>query len=278
MEWNEKLYPTDYWRNESTMERFRLDGKKVFVTGGAGGLGREMGGAFAEAGADVALVDLPAKHEYGEAIAKEIAGRFGTKVIYVSCDVSSDEQIKNMIDTVRKEFGTIDISVNNAGYCGADDCVEMSLEAWNHCMAVNLTGCMLSARYSADVMREDKHGGSIVNTASLMGHVASEMFNQQTGAFIYGVTKAGIIQMTRIMAAAWAKDGIRVNSISPGFAWSGIHEGMPKEAHNYMSAHVPLGRFGYTKELSSAYLFLASDASSYITGADLMVDGGYSVY
>ncbi len=138
---------------------------------------------------------------------------------------------------------------------------------------------MLTARYSAHVMRDDGHGGSIVNTASLMGLAVSEMFNQQVGAFTYGVTKAGILQMTRTMAGAWAKDGIRVNSVAPGFVWSGIHAGVvPEQAHEYMANHVPLGRFGYTNELSTSYLFLSSDAASYLTGANLLVDGGYLVY
>ena len=279
MEWYEKIYQTDAWRNESTLARFRLDGKKAFVTGGAGGLGREIAGAFAEAGADVALVDLPSKLEYGTSIAKEIAGKFGTNVIYVPCDIGSDADIKDMIATVRKEFGTIDISVNNAGYCPGNDMVDIPLEDWNRCISVNLTGCMLTARYSAEIMKDDGHGGSVVNTSSLMGIAVSEMFNQQAGAFVYGVTKAGILQMTRTMASAWAPNGIRVNSIAPGFAWSGIHAGVvPEMAHQYMCDHVPMKRFGSTKELSTAYLFLASDAASYITGANLMVDGGYSIY
>jgi len=278
MEWNEKKYPMDYWRKESALARFQLEGKKAFITGGAGGLGREIAGAFAEAGADVALVDLPVKEEFGRNIADEISKKFGTRAIYVNCDVSSDTQIKEMIQTICKEFGTIDISVNNAGYCGYDDTVDISLEKWNQCIAVNLTGCMLSARYAAEIMKQDGHGGAIINTASLMGIVAAEMHNNQSGAFTYGVTKAGIILMTRTMAAAWAKEGVRVNSVSPGFAWSGIHEGMDEDSHDYMSAHVPIGRFGYTKEVASAYLYLASEASSYVTGTNLMVDGGYIVY
>ena len=280
MEWYEELYQTDAWRKESTLARFRLDGKKAFITGGAGGLGREIAGAFAEAGADVALVDLAAKQEYGESVAKEISDKFGTKTIYVPCDIGSDDDIKAMIATVRKEFGTIDISVNNAGFVYPHDLVDMlPLEDWNRCVSVNLTGCMLSARYSAQVMKEDGHGGAVVNTSSLMGFAVSEMFNQQAGAFVYGVTKAGIVQMTKTMSSAWAPNNIRVNSIAPGFVWSGIHAGVvPPEGHQYMCDHVPMKRFGSTQELASAYLFLASDAASYITGTNLMVDGGYLVY
>lgn len=138
---------------------------------------------------------------------------------------------------------------------------------------------MLTARYSSEVMQEDGHGGSIINTASLMGLAVSEVHNVQAGSFIYGVTKAGILQMTRTMAAAWNKAGIRVNSVSPGFVWSGIHEGVvDKPNHDYMSAHVPLGRFGKSNEVAGAYLYLACEASSYVTGSNIMVDGGYLVY
>ena len=224
-------------------------------------------------------MDLAAKQEYGEAIAKELAEKFGTKAIFVPCDIGNDSDIRTMIDTVRKDFGTIDISVNNAGFVYPHDMVDIPLEDWNRCIAVNLTGCMLTARYSAQVMKEDGHGGAIVNTSSLMGLAVSEMFNQQAGAFVYGVTKAGILQMTRTMASAWAGDNIRVNSVAPGFVWSGIHAGVvPPPAHQYMCDHVPMKRFGSTQELATAYLFLASDAASYVTGTNLMVDGGYLIY
>lgn len=279
MEWYEELYQTDSWRSESALDRFRLDGKSAFITGGAGGIGREVAGTFAEAGANVAIVDVADKQDYGEALASEIANRFGTQTMFVACDVADEQSVKNMVEKVRQGFGTIDISVNNAGVVLANDMVDIPLEDWNRCVNVNLTGCMLTARYSAEVMKSDGHPGSVITTSSLMGMAVSEFQNHQAGAFVYGVTKAGILQMTRTMASAWARDGIRVNSVAPGFVWSGIHAGVVEApAHQYMSDHVPLGRFGSTQELATAYLFLASEAASYMTGATLLVDGGYLVH
>ena len=161
MEWYEELYQTDAWRKESTLARFRLDGKKAFITGGAGGLGREIAGAFAEAGADVALVDLAAKQEYGESVAKEISDKFGTKTIYVPCDIGSDDDIKAMIATVRKEFGTIDISVNNAGFVYPHERVALSCHGSGDLFASVFAGLMTlgrslpeSARTAADFTRD----------------------------------------------------------------------------------------------------------------------------
>lgn len=275
------IYPKDMWKDEAyqLFDKFSLKGKKGMVTGGAGGIGRNTAAAWAEAGADVALIDIPAAKERLDDLAKTMSERFGVKVIPFLCDVSSKEQVDELKKQLLEQMGTIDMAHINAGVCLMGDDVDVPYNVWKKTIDINLTGAYLTAQIAHQIMREHGHGGSIIMTSSLSGYNANFMAGGPTPVAAYGTSKAGVSQFARFLAAGLAKDRIRVNTISPGYIWSGIHEGvMDKTGHDLLLEVVPMGRFGKTEELQGVMLFLASDASSYVTGINIPIDGGYSIY
>lgn len=275
------VYPKDRWRDPDyrLMDKFSLKGKKGMVTGAGGGIGRNAAAAWAEAGADVALVDIPASKNNLEALANEMSERYGVKVIPLYCDVSDKAQVDALKEHLVREMGTIDIAHINAGVCLSGDDVDVPYETWKKTIDIDLTGAHLTAQVAQQIMREHGHGGSIIMTSSLSGYNANFMAGNPTPVAAYGTAKAGISQLARFMGAGLAQYGIRVNTISPGYIWSGIHEGlMNKTGHDMLLEVVPFKRFGRNDELQGALLFLASDASSYVTGINIPIDGGYSIY
>lgn len=257
----------------SIKARFTLAGKKALVTGAAGGIGRTAAQAFAELGADVALIDIPAKKEVLDTIADKISSKFGVKAIGVEGDVSDEASVKAAIGRIVEKFGTIDVVFNNAGIIMRGDNANVELEKWNNMIAVNLTGILLVGREAANVMIQHKHGGSIINTASMSGHIINRTPTEEYG-FSYTTTKAGVLHLTHGMAANYIKYGIRVNSISPGVVLSGIHDNIPVEYLGPMVKEVPIRRFGSLVEVADAVAFLATDMASFMVGSDILIDGG----
>lgn len=275
------IYPKDLWKEPSyrLLDKFSLKGKKGMVTGGAGGIGRNTAAAWAEAGADVALVDIPAAEERLDALAREMSERYGVRIVPFLCNVSSKEEVDALKQNLVSEMGTIDMAHINAGVCLAGDDIDVPYEVWKKTIDIDLTGAYLTSQIAQQIMREHGHGGSIIMTSSLSGYNANYMAGGPTPVAAYGTAKAGLSQLARYMAAGLAKYGIRVNTIAPGYIWSGIHEGlMDKTGHDLLLEVVPMKRFGRTDELQGLLLFLASDASSYVTGINIPIDGGYSVY
>lgn len=277
----DERYPLDKWKNPdySIMDRFSLRGKKGFVTGAAGGLGRNAAAALAQAGADVALVDLPSTMDHLKELSARMSERFGVNVTALPCDVTDVDQVTGLKRSLVNELGTVDFAFLNAGVNIPGDDQDATEEVWTKTIEINLNGAYRTGRIAHEIMREHGHGGSLVFTSSLSGHNANYMMGGPTPVNAYGATKAGIMEHSRYLAAALAKYGIRSNTISPGYIWSGIFNGrISMEAHDAMLEVVPAQRFGTNDEIASAVLFLASDASSYVTGTDLRVDGGYCIY
>lgn len=276
------IYEKDPWKNTpgySLMSKFSLKGKKGFVTGAGGGIGRNTTASWAEAGADVAMVDIPASKERLEPLAKEISKKYGVKVVPLYCDVSDPKQVEQLKIDLVKELGTIDIAHINAGVCLPGDDVDVPYETWMKVIDIDLNGAYMTAKVAQEIMREGGHGGSIIITSSLSGFNANNMNGMPSPVMAYGTAKAGVYEMARYMGAALAQYNIRVNTISPGYIWSGIHEGvMDKTGHDVCLAPVPMQRFGTNDELQGAILFLASDAASYVTGINIPIDGGYSIF
>lgn len=275
------IYPKDMWKDETyqLFDKFSLKGKKGMVTGGAGGIGRNTAAAWAEAGAEVALIDIPAAKERLDDLAQTMSQRYGVNVKPFICDVSSKDQVDELKKQLLEKMGTIDMAHINAGVCMMGDDVDVPYDVWKKTIDINLTGAYLTAQVAHQIMREHGHGGSIIMTSSLSGYNANFMAGGPTPVAAYGTSKAGVSQFARYLAAGLAKDKIRVNTISPGYIWSGIHEGvMDKTGHDLLLEVVPMGRFGKTEELQGVMLFLASDASSYVTGINIPIDGGYSIY
>ena len=250
------------------LSMFDLTGKKALVTGSAVGIGRACALALAQAGADVAIVDIDSKT--GPKTVREIEA-LGRDSLFVTCDVTRKAQVQEMVKAVVGRFGRLDIGVNNAGIAilGADE--ELDQVAWDKVIAVNLTGVFLCAQAEAQQMiRQKPTEGKIINTASMSATIANCNAS-------YDASKAGIVHMTRTLAAEWGRYNINVNCISPSYVLTPMHASTPLVARQRIRELTPLGHVERPEDLYGAVVFLASAASNYVTGHDLMVDGGHTL-
>ena len=246
-----------------------LQGKVAIVTGSRRGIGKAIALAFAEAGANVALCDIIVEPGGLEAVAEEIKQR-GRRSLAVQTDLTLRSDVDNLIQKVMDEFGVIDILVNNAGTITRSTLVETTEEEWDKVMDTNLKGYFLCSQAAGRTMIERKQG-SIINIASTAGMKA------QTDCGCYSISKAGVVMLTRLMAAEIAQYNVRVNAISPGITKTEFNKSLwsnPEVLKNLRRAEVPIGRLAETGDIVGSALFLASDASSYITGNTILVDGG----
>lgn len=255
------------------IEKMRLDGKKTFVTGGAKGIGKSVATAFAEAGADLAIVDMDLKE--AKKTADEIADATGVKAIAIKTNVADAQDVNAMIQTMMDTYGRIDAAVCNAGIGVNVPAEEMTLEEWQRVINVNLTGVFLTAQAAGKVMIR-QGGGSIIATASMSGHIV----NVPQPQCAYNASKAGVIQLVKSMAVEWADKNVRVNSVSPGYIGTELTLNDPKlkpmiEKWNVLT---PMHRMARPEELQAAYVYLAGDMSSFTTGADISVDGAYTCF
>lgn len=253
------------------MKLFDLSGKTAIVTGGGKGIGRQMAQGLAEAGANVVLCARQA--DRCEQAAAELAEQFGVKALGLGCDVRDTEQVQAVVARTVTDFGAVDVLVNNAGVVWGATPEDMPLEGWQKVVDVNLTGVFLFSQAAGRVMIGGD-GGAIVNIASVAGlHGAPpEIVN----TVVYHATKGGVIAFTRDLAWKWAPHGIRVNAIAPGWFPSDMANFVLEHAGEELVRRVPLRRFGGADDLKGPVVFLASDASAYVTGHTLVVDGGQS--
>jgi sorbose reductase len=254
------------------LDRFRLDGKTALVTGGGQGIGRGYAHALAEAGASVTIVDI--NPETAKQVAEEIR-ELGRQSISVVADVTLAADAKRMVDTVVEEWGKLDIAVNNAGRTIWAKAEDMTEDEWDKVLELNLKGVFLCAQAEARVMIPQRYG-KIINTASMSGSVVNRPQSQAS----YNASKAGVVHLTKSLAAEWAPHGIRVNSISPGYILTALVNKIPEVSQHlsFWTDLTPVGRLGQVEDLQGAIVFLASDASDFMTGHDLFIDGGYSVW
>lgn len=253
-----------------TKNLFSLEGKKGFITGGAQGIGKTIATAFAELGADVALVDM--NIEKCKVTADEIARSTGRKVLAYECNVADPESVNQMIAAYEKDFETIDFAVNNAGIFTGDPALEITPEAFKSVIDVNLNGVFFTAQAAAKLMIKHGNGGSIVSTASMSAHI----INQPQTIANYCASKAGVVHLTKALAVEWAKYKIRVNCVSPGYIQTELIATL-KDLLPIWSGLMPEGsRLGYPEDLIGAFVYLVSDASQFATGTDLIIDGGYT--
>lgn len=247
-----------------------LRNKVAIVTGAGRGIGKAIAVAFARADAKVAVIDRdPAKMTEAVNEIKE----YSRWVIGLKTDVSIKEEVDSMVNQVLEKFGTVDILVNNAGRDIQVPLMQMREDGWNKTFDVNVKSCYLCTQSAGNIMMQ-KHGGSIINMASMSGILA----DKSQGA--YCASKAAVIQLTRAFAAELASHNIRVNCVLPGIVKSRmsqlIHTNVEYRKH-YEHEVIPLGRMAEPEDIAGPVLFLASDASAYITGAALMVDGGVTL-
>lgn len=250
-----------------------LDGKRAVVTGAAGALGSAITSRFvAEGVAAIALVDIDANHVQAsaESLRSQALDR-SFEVHEVVVDVTDHDAVLARYQEITAAFGGLDISVNNAGIVAPSGRIHnVSPEDFRQVLDVNLMGIFNTMKASIIAMR-GAGGGSVVNTASVAG------FTNWTHNSPYGASKAAVIQLTKIAAAEYANDQIRVNCVSPGTFVTSFHDDLPAGAMDGVLARHPLGRFGETPEIASAYVYLASDQTSWVTGTNLVFDGGMSV-
>lgn len=247
----------------------RLNGKVAIISGGARGQGAAFAKLFAEHGAKVVIGDI--RDEMGKAHAAQLQKQ-GLDVIYTHLDVRIPEDWERIVSLAESTFGKVNVLVNNAGVVGEADAVGETLENWERIISINQTGVFLGMKYAVPAMRR-AGGGSIINTSSMWGFVAVD------GFLAYTATKGAVRLMSKSAAMSYAKDNIRVNSICPGQTWTPmvLEEGDP-EGNAAITAMVPLGRGADPLEIGYGVLFLASDESSYMTGSELVIDGGYTAH
>ena len=247
----------------------RLQNKVAIITGAGSGIGRESACLFVEQGANVVVVDT------NDVAGLETVGLIkakGGKAVFVHADVSRSADCKKMVSVAEKSFGKLDILFNNAGIMadGDDDAVQTEEAIWEKTIAVNLKGVYLCCKFGIPALRK-AGGGSIINTASFVAFLGAA-----TPQLAYTASKGGVVSMTRELAVIHAREGIRVNALCPGPLKTELLMRFlnTKAKKQRRLVHIPMGRFGEAKEVAKAALFLASDDSSFVTGASLMVDGG----
>ncbi|MEN2768686.1 SDR family oxidoreductase [Ornithinibacillus xuwenensis] len=271
----------------SYLERFHLNGKTAIITGGAGLLGQHFSSGLADAGAYVAIADVNL-HE-AERVMEDINKKYPGRAMAVQCDVTSEDSINDMIHKVKSQYGEINILHNNAAGKSSDldaffaDFEAYSLDQWKEIMAINLDGMFLVAKAVGKFMKEQGKGGSIIQTSSIYGVMGPDqriyegsyyLERQINSPAVYSASKAGVIGLTKYLATYWAKDGIRVNAITPG----GVESGQNDTFKENYSNRIPLGRMAQPEEMVGALIYLASNASSYVTGHNIIIDGGLNAW
>jgi NAD(P)-dependent dehydrogenase (short-subunit alcohol dehydrogenase family) len=247
----------------------RLDGKVALITGGAGGIGRETAILFAREGARVVITDV---NDLGGQETLELVQAHSQDVAYLHADVSQASDCEAMVALAEDRFGGLDILFNNAGIMHGDDgnAMQTSESVWDLTMSINLKGVYLGCKYGIPALQR-RGGGSVINTASFVA-----VLGAATPQLAYTASKGGVLAMTRELAVIHARENIRCNSLCPGPLHTKLlMDFLDTEAKKQRRlVHVPMGRFGLAAEMAKAALFLASEDSSYVTGADFMVDGG----
>jgi NAD(P)-dependent dehydrogenase (short-subunit alcohol dehydrogenase family) len=253
----------------------RVQDKVAIVTGGARGLGEATSVLLAQEGAHVAVVDI--EDELGIEVEREILGA-GDSARYCHMDVTSEEDIRRVSREVGEKYGHIDILVNNAGISGIlKPTHEISVPEWDRVLDIDAKGVFLCTKHVIPYMK--KNGGSIVNISSVYGIVAGI---DNPPPYLYHAAKGAVRMMTKSDAVCYAKHGIRVNSIHPGWIWTPMLEEVGKKApegqdefNRRLLSHIPLGHYGEPRDVACGVLYFASDESKFVTGSELVIDGGY---
>ena len=253
-------------------ELFNLSGKVAIVTGGSRGLGKEMAVGLGEAGARVTITAR--REEWLTPAYEELKG-LGIECLAVKADIAKPEDVKRLVAETLQRWGEIDILVNNAGVSWGAPAEDMPLDKWDAVLNTNAKGTLIcSQQVGKEMMKQG--GGNIINVASITGLLAVDpRFMQAIG---YQASKAAVVVMTRQLAVEWAKYNIRVNAIAPHFYKTRMTKDVIQRAEKEIIEHIPMGRLGREGEIKGVILFLASEASSYITGQVINLDGGMSAW
>lgn len=256
--------------HKSIKQLFDLKGRVAIITGGSIGLGRQMAEALAEMGANLVL--CARKKERCEEAAHDME-KLGVRAMAMACDVKDQTSVEQLIAGTMAEFNRIDILINNAGISWGAPTEKMTLGEWNKVMETNLTGTFLCAQAAGKIMLKQQ-SGKIINMASVAGIRGAPPETVQ--AIAYHASKGGVISFTHDLAVKWARHNIQVNAIAPGWFPTHMSDKVIEHKRDYLLSHIPARRFGSDYDLKGAAVFLASDASAYVNGHVLVVDGGQS--
>jgi gluconate 5-dehydrogenase len=257
----------------NTLDLFRLDGKIAIITGGGRGLGQYFAEAFSDAGANVVLCSR--KLASCEDLQREIEAR-GGKALALACDVTRQSDAERVVEATLQHFGAIDILINNSGATWGAPAEQMPLDKFEHVIDVNIKGTFIMSQLVGKTMIARGQGGKIINIASIAGLVGGHpKYLQAVG---YHASKGAIVNMTRDLATSWARYGITVNALAPGWFPTRMSQGLIKQYEQEMLADIPLARFGKPADLKGAIVFLASPAADYMTGQTLVIDGGITAW
>ncbi|KOY82911.1 glucose 1-dehydrogenase [Lysinibacillus macroides] len=252
-------------------ELFSLEGKTVLITGGARGIGKTVGEGLAKAGANVVIFDI--NGEQADATAKEIAKNTGRKTFSQKVDVTNYQEIQQALERSIHEMGSIELLFNNAGIVIQKPVIEAAPEEWKRVIDVNLNGVYYVAQLFGKYLVENKIKGAIVNTASMSGIIVNYPQLQAS----YNTSKAGVTHLTKSLAYEWAQYGIRVNCISPGYMFTELTSFVREDWREQWATLTPMQRLGDPAELMGAVIYLLSDAASFTTGSELVIDGGFTI-
>lgn len=244
----------------------QLNDKVAIITGGASGIGKATTEKFVKEGAKVVIADFA---DQGESVAESFR-KDGYDVLFVKTDVTKEEDVKHVIAEAVAKFGKLDIMFANAGIAADDNIDKLSYEKWQRTIDINLNGVFLSNKYAIEQMRKQGTGGSIVNAGSIHSLAG------KPGVTAYASAKGGVKLLTQTLGATYAKEGIRVNAVGPGYIDTPLIEAAQGEYRQALVDLHPMGRLGKPEEVANAVAFLASDDASFISGTILVVDGGYT--
>ncbi|MFF0831105.1 SDR family NAD(P)-dependent oxidoreductase [Brevibacillus sp. NPDC003359] len=244
----------------------RLENKVAIVTGGASGIGETSVRLFAKEGAKVVIADFSPR---GNELAEEL-NQAGFDALFVKTDVTKQDEVKNMVSATVEKFGKVDILFANAGIAKDAPGHLLSMEDWQRTIDINLTGVFLCDKYVIEQMLAQGTGGAIVNCGSIHSHAG------KAGVTAYSSAKGGVKLLTQTLGLTYAKQGIRVNAVCPGYIDTPLIAGRNEALNEHLIGLHPMGRLGKPEEVAKAVLFLASDDASFVTGTSLLVDGGYT--
>ncbi|MCP3689909.1 MAG: SDR family oxidoreductase [Gammaproteobacteria bacterium] len=247
-----------------------LSGKRIVITGASSGLGEHFAHVLSRSGANLGV--MARREENLESLAVELEGRYHNRVVPLQCDVSEPDSIEQAVAAVHDQLGGIDVLINNAGVSRQSAALQQTLDDWDAVIDTNLRGCWLTAVATAKLMVANNTAGNIVNIASVLGFGVSKQVAP------YSISKAGVVQMTKVLALEWARHGIRVNGLAPGYIRTEINQQFfESPAGKELISRLPQGRLGQPEDLDGALLLLVSEASAFMTGTVIPVDGGYLV-
>ena len=244
----------------------RFVDKVAIVTGGASGIGETTVRQFANEGAKVVIADFSPR---GQELADQLNAE-GHKALYVKTDVTKEDEVKHMVSATVERFGKVDILFANAGIAKDNAAHKLSLDDWQRTIDINLTGVFLCDKYVIEQMLAQGTGGAIVNCGSIHSHAG------KAGVTAYSSAKGGVKLLSQTLGITYAKEGIRVNAVCPGYIDTPLIAGRNEEMNQHLISLHPMGRLGKPEEVAKAVLFLASEDASFVTGTSLLVDGGYT--